>query len=150
MMDYNKWQKSITPCQLGRMHQKMSMKSSKVRKYIRKDWCNFDINKSLTIRDSVTWSGEKDLQGNLTIESGGFLEISCRVSLPPGGKIVVKTGGKLLLNNAWLHNDCNQNWKGIFIESNKKEKGKILRIGNPEIENTEEPFSLDQSKKSTD
>ena len=147
MMDYNTFQNAITPCQLGRVHQKMSMKSSRVRKFVKNDWCTFNAAKTLTIRDNVSWAGEKDLRGNIVIESGGFLEILCRVSMPPKGKILVKSGGTLLLNNAWLHNDCDKTWDGIFVETENNNSGKVQYIGNPKIENTVEPFSLELSEE---
>ncbi len=149
MMDYNTWQEAITPCQLGRIHQKMSMKKSRVKKYIKKEWCTLEPTKTITIKDQVSWAGEKDLRGNIIIESGGYLEILCRVSIPPDGKILVKPGGTLLLNNAWLHNDCDKTWEGIFVETQKKESGKVLYLGNPQIENTKEPFSYEVTTESS-
>jgi len=147
LMDYNTFQEALTPCQLGRVHQKMTMKKSRVKKFVKKTWCTYDPAKTLTIRDSIKWTGEKDLSGDIIIEAEGFLEICSRISMPKGGKILVKSGGTLFLNNAWLHNDCDQSWEGIFSEKLKKEIGNIVYLGKPKIENTSTPFSLDVTEE---
>ena len=150
MMDYNTTQDALSPCQIGRVHSKMSQRNSRARRYIKKTWCKYDPLKTIVIRDSIIWSGEKDLSGDLVIESNGFLEIQCRLSIPPGGQILVKKGGTLVLNDSWLHNDCGKSWKGIKVESSKKKTGIVRYLGKPKIENTGVEFSFEKLKENVE
>lgn len=135
MMDYNAFQQALTPCQIGKIHRNLSRLSSRQRKLLVRTWCDLEEKKTIHIRDSVTWKGAKDLEGNLIIEDGGVLQIHCRVSLPKAAKITVQPKGTLILSNAWLHNDCGEEWQGIEIQSKGKHKGSVVFEGNPRLEN---------------
>ena len=50
--------------------------------------------------------------------------------------LVADGEGKLILNNAWLHNDCGDEWAGIEIQAVGKQKGKVIFRGQPIIDNT--------------
>jgi hypothetical protein len=135
LMDYNANQSAWTPCQLGKIHLAMSKETSLPRKLLVRNWCRRDPQKTIAIRDSVSWSGARDLEGDLIIDSGGVLQVSCRVSLPPGGQIIVRDGGKLILQNARLHNACGQTWLGIKLHTGKRNPGQVLYFGDSRIEN---------------
>jgi hypothetical protein len=95
---------------------------------------------NIHIRDSVVWNGSKDLHGSIIIHDGGYLEIKCRVSMPENSSIEVYAGGTLLLDKSWLHNDCHKSWKGIQVESNKKNPGLVYVRQPVKVEQTEIPF----------
>lgn len=135
VMDYVAVQHAWTPCQIGRVHARMSNLKSRQRKFLIPTWCTFKDSMSITIQDTISWEGSRDLEGDLTIARGASLSINCRVSMPPGGKIIVQAGGTLLLNDAYIHNDCGEEWAGIEIEENQDEKGQVIFIGNPQLEN---------------
>ena len=135
VMDYVAVQNAWTPCQIGKIHSRMSKLNARQRKFLLPSWCAFKDSMSITIKDTVTWYGARDLEGHITIADGGSLSINCRVSMPPGGKIVVQAGGTLLLNDAYLHNDCGSEWLGIEIEENNNGKGQVIFMGNPKLEN---------------
>ncbi len=137
MMDYNGYQNAVTPCQIGKMAYKMTKGRSRQRKLIIKNWCEFKIDSSITIRDSISWSCDKDVEGNVTIKEGGSLRIVCRLAMPPNSKIIVEPGGKLILDNCRIHNDCGLTWKGIEIQKTNKKEGKVLLIGTPKLEDIE-------------
>ena len=137
-MDYNASQNAWTPCQIGKIHQAMSREGSLPRKMLIPTWCTFDSTKSIIIRDTISWTGAKDLEGNLIIADGGVLEVHCRLSIPPAGQIIVQDGGKLLLKNARIHNACGQTWKGIQVHRAKKNPGEVVYFGECSIENVEE------------
>jgi len=134
VMDYNALQNAWTPCQIGRVHYTMSRTTSRQRSLLKPKWCRLQEDKSIVIRDSIHWRDQKDLEGPLTIERGGRLRISCRVSLPAGAKITVRPGGRLLLDNCRLHNACGQQWRGIEIQTMGAEKGELIFYGDPELE----------------
>lgn len=134
LMDYNASQAAWTPCQIGKIHLAMSKPSSLVRKMLVPGWCKYDEKKSITITDSIIWRGAKDLEGDLVIADGGVLAIHCRLSMPPGSHILVQAGGKLILNNALVHNACGESWQGIIVDQDKRNPG-MISYGNSKLEN---------------
>ncbi|MCB0704263.1 MAG: hypothetical protein KDC34_03100 [Saprospiraceae bacterium] len=134
LMDYNAYQRAWSPCQIGKIHYTMSNLNSKSRRYLVPNWCTLHEDKHIFIQDSVHWQSMKDLEGNLTIQRGGILQISCRVAIPPGGKITVQPGGKLILDNCLLHNSCGEMWDGIEIQEQGKYKGEVVFVGEPVIQ----------------
>ncbi len=135
LMDYNAKQHAWTPCQLGKIHYNFGRIKSLQRKFLIKQWCQFNAQKSILVEDSIAWYGAKDLEGNIIIQRGGKLAIHQRVSLPPNGKITVMPGGKLILYDAFLHNACGRQWQGIEIISDRSGQGVVQSIGNTKFEN---------------
>ncbi|MEM6316671.1 MAG: M43 family zinc metalloprotease [Bacteroidota bacterium] len=137
VMDYNAHQSAWTPCQIGKIHRNLSKLGARQRRLLVRTWCQLQPEKTIRITDSVTWNGAKDLEGHLVVETGGYLQINCRVSLPKGAKITIRPGGTLHLKDAWLHNDCGDQWAGIEIQELGKQKGQLIFSGTPTIDNTE-------------
>ncbi len=135
VMDYNAWQLAWTPCQIGRVHEAMSELNARQRQLLVPTWCDLDESKTLVIRDSIHWQGAKDVTTNIVVASGGILRLSCRLALPKGASITVEPGGKLILNEAHLHNDCGETWQGIVLQTKGKIKGEVQWIGNVKMEN---------------
>lgn len=135
MMDYNAHQKALTPCQIGRIHRSMSDLKHRSRKMLVPTWCELDVEKSVFIRDSVTWNGARDLEGHIAIQSGGLLRIACRVSMPKSAKIVVEEGATLIVDNALIHNACGDEWLGIELRTRGNNKGTVQFIGDARLEN---------------
>ena len=135
VMDYNAHQSAWTPCQIGKIHRNLSKLNTRQRRLLVRTWCDLNEAKTIIIKEPITWEGAKDLEGHLVIENGGTLQINCRVALPKGAKITVRPKGKLILNNAWLHNDCGAEWAGIEIEAAGKQKGTVIFRGQPIIDN---------------
>jgi len=135
IMDYNAYQCAWTPCQLGIVHQKFATKSV-LRGLAKPTWCNFNFEGQVRIRDEQKWTGARDVTGNIIIESDGVLEIYCTVSMAKGSKIIIRPGGKLLLNNATLENYCGFPWKGIEVQERGDKKGAVKMIGNVQLLNT--------------
>lgn len=140
VMDYNAWQAAFTPCQIGRIQKSMAKENSRQRKLLEPTWCTFNPRKTIIIKDSIDWNCMKDLEGDLIIARGGQLTMRCRTSLAKGAKIVVQSGGKLILENTRLHNACGDEWLGIEIESFGKEKGEVVFMGNVKLENVVNPL----------
>ncbi len=140
VMDYNASKRAWTPCQIGRVRRNFSILHAKQRKLLVKTWCKFREKRHIYIADSVHWKGAKDLEGHITIEDGATLEINCRISLPPNGKIIVKPRGKLILNNAHLHQSCGKKWQGIEIHQIGEQKGEVVLMGTPRLENMKNPL----------
>jgi len=140
MMDYNAHQFTLTPCQIARAHATMTNERSPVRQRIHTDYCFYQPGTDIVIRDSVSWTGARDLTGNLYVRNGGVLMVNCRLSMPEGGRIVVYPGGRLWLNGARIHNACGRNWAGIFQgTSGKRPAGQVFYIQPAVIEDVTPP-----------
>ncbi len=141
VMEYNALQNSWTPCQIGKVRQRMASEDFRYRKYIARKWCRLAEHKTITIQDSVTWRGAKDLEGNLIIAEGGYLRVESRISMPPGSTITIRPGGRLILGpTARLHNACGKTWEGIIVEGVGRRMGQIVMEGKPVIEQVRNPI----------
>lgn len=141
MMDYNTYKIALTPCQIGRVHATLSSEYHPVRRCVQRNWCVRNPNMDVIIRDSVHWAGARDLEGHLTIAAGGALRLSGRLSLPKDAQITVEPGGRLWIDGARVHSDCGGQWRGIFIQENRKngQKGRVFTLRPPVLENTNLP-----------
>ena len=135
MMDYNAYQIALTPCQIGRMQAVFANEKSPVRRCLVPTWCIRNPDNDIVIRDSIVWMGARDLEGNITIAPGGSLRIYCRVSIPAGGRITVQPGGRLWLDGARLHNACDRQWEGIFIQTKGDMRGEVYTLKPSTLEN---------------
>lgn len=145
MMDYNVFRNAVTPCQIGKIHANLGSDSPQRDKLVN-DWCELNPEHDITIRsgDSIQWACHKDISGNITINNGGTITLFCNVSIPKDGKITVKPGGKLILDNATLYNSCKYEWEGIEIWSNRKAKGEVIIIGNAKILNAKNKVPVEE------
>ena len=134
VMDYNVLQSVWSPCQIGSVHQRMADERARQRRFLQPNWCELHDDRHIVIKDTVVWSGAKDLEGHLTIAPGGHLTIRCRVSMPAEGRITVRTGGTLVLEDARLHNACGEEWMGIQIEDTASNPGQVIRLGSTLVE----------------
>lgn len=135
MMDYNAYQIALTPAQIGHVQVTFATENFPVRRCLQPTWCRRRPERDLVIRDSVIWSGAHDLEGNLTIATGGALRLQCRVSMPAGGRITVQPGGRLWLDGPRLHNACGLTWEGIFTQKDQQESGQVYVLRPPVLEN---------------
>lgn len=134
VMDYNALQLAWSPCQIGSVHQRMADERARQRRFLQPNWCELHDDRHIVIQDTVVWSGAKDLEGHLTIAPGGHLTIRCRVSMPAEGRITVRAGGTLVLEDARLHNACGEEWMGIQIEDTASNPGQVIRLGSTGVE----------------
>lgn len=133
MMDYNRVQAALTPCQIGIANYNLHKETSAVRSLLIKDWCAVDHSKTLIVSDSIHLSRAADLKGNILVDRGAVLMISCRVHMPAAAKIIVAAGGKLILNGCRLHNDCGEQWAGIELIHEGNRKAVLESYGNVRI-----------------
>lgn len=135
LMDYNNSQMALTPCQIGRVRMIMAKESAYQRSLLIPNWCKNPENKTYVIENETQWLGARDLDGNLEIADGASLRICCRLSMPEGSRILVKAGGKLILDDIRLHNSCGLNWQGIVVENQGRKKGEVIGVGKVVIDN---------------
>ncbi len=137
LMDYNSSQMAISPCQIGRMHMNIADTLNRQRKLVIPEWCKMDPQPFI-IRDSISWLGFRDIKKSIIIEKGGVLKVCCRLGMPKGSSITVKIGGTLILEDVTLHNDCNEEWYGIYTEKRGRKKGNVIKKGMVNIKNVGE------------
>jgi hypothetical protein len=118
LMDYNADQNALTACQLGRMHLHLQGRKGDFYKVVVPDWCE-NTAERIVIDQNVEWNGEKKLHGGVEIVAGGTLTVRCTLHLPQGAEIVVRPGGRLVVDGGIVTNVCGQTWKGIR-PTNKK------------------------------
>ena len=144
VMDYNTYQNSWSPCQLGIVHKNLTDSKATQRKLQTDEYCYLNTNYNITLSDTTVWRGQKDLYGNLILEYGAHLIVSCRLSIPKDGRIIVKPGATLILHDAFVENACGETWQGIEIQKFGNRKGKVIFKGVPTIRNMS--YELDFAK----
>lgn len=135
MMDYNAWQSALSPCQVGILHKNLSNLHHPVRNLLIRNWCRYLPENTIIIRDTVIWTGARDLEGDIEIMPGASLKIHGRVSMAPGASIKVNDDALLILDDCSIHNDCGYAWKGIQVIQKGKKTGTILKAGTVELKN---------------
>ncbi len=133
IMDYSALSIAFSPCQVGRMHAAMSREKSKARAYVKPNWCE-GTNQHAELQDSFVLRRETDLEGDLTLLPGSYLEVRCRLSIPKGHRITVLPGATLALAGGRIHNSCGFKWEGIFVERTKRRHGNLILMGGGSIE----------------
>jgi len=146
MMDYNNIQKALTPCQIGTALKTMHKENARVRGLVKKDWCTYNPDKTLTIYEDIELNRAIDMKGDIIIEEDVKLRLSCRTHMPEGARIIIKPGAVLILNAAKIHNDCGATWGGFDIQSKGKKSGSIEYYGNVKIEDL--PDNLEEESSS--
>lgn len=151
IMDYNRYCNALTPCQIAKMHYNISRTKSSQRKLIREDWCIYQAEKTIFIKNGehVEWKSAMFVYGDIVIKNGGKLSLHCLTAMPAGSSIKIESEASLILNNAKLYNACNEQWNGIeLVKTNGLEKGKIVLIGDAAIENTKYSSNFKSVKNS--
>lgn len=134
MMDYNNIQRALSPCQIGIVSKTMHKENAKARGLVKKDWCEYNPEKTLVVRKDLELNRAVDMKGDIILEENVTLRLSCRTHMPAGAKIIVKPGAKLILNGAKIHNDCGETWGGFDVQSKGNKQGTIEYFGNVKIE----------------
>lgn len=80
--------------------------------------CSHD-NDSVVISDEITWIDDRQENGVVVVEKDAVLTVRSKVRLGPGSHVIVKPGGKLVLDGGMLTNACHgQMWQGIQVWGN--------------------------------
>jgi len=116
LMDYSNNQESLTPCQIGRMHARMSDITGRQRKWLRRTWCKYRSTEPIRVQSDLNLEGARDYNSDIIVKYGATLRINSRVHLPEGAAIYVDPGARLLLGpEAVIHNDCGGTWGGVHV-----------------------------------
>ncbi|WP_373732500.1 hypothetical protein, partial [Bacteroides heparinolyticus] len=87
--------------------------------YLYDDYCIVNQNEPeyvLEAGQDLTWQNDRILKNNLIIENGAKLTLKdCILHIPAGAKIIVKQGGRLVVDGATITNRCGLMWSGIEV-----------------------------------
>lgn len=106
--------RNFTPLQIGRMQQ-MTYRASHTRYWEHE----YDPSKTITVSGQELWDLARLVEGDVIVEAGAELTISCKVLMPPGSRILVKKGGRLIVDDGHLTISspvCGQYWDGIMVD----------------------------------
>ncbi len=104
----------FSPKQIGRMLRCLSISST--RRYV-KDGIYY--NYPLQITSNENWDFNTRMYTDIIVESGAVLTITCKVLMPDYSKIIIKPGGKLIVDGGTITNSCTQHmWQGVQVWGN--------------------------------
>ncbi len=105
----------ISPMQAGQMHRALSLTS--VRKYVTSE----KSETPLVITNEQVWDFDMKLYQDLIIEDGAILKLTCHLVMHPDARIIVKPGGRLIIDGATIGTDLFENrlWQGIEVWGNR-------------------------------
>ncbi|HAL64646.1 MAG TPA: hypothetical protein DCP10_03630 [Bacteroidales bacterium] len=104
----------LTDAQLYKSHRNLSL--TNIRKFVNEQT---SLDSPLVVTGNELIDFNTRLYRDIIIENGGSLTISCKVLMPAIGKIVVKQGGKLIVDGGIITNACNDPWQGIQVWGDK-------------------------------
>ncbi len=138
---------SLNGCQVREMYKTLMVKN--LRKYV---VCEDVLEYNLTVDNNENWTRDMKVYGNIVIESGGTLTISCKLNMQPKTKIIVKRGGKFILDEDAVMTGCGDYWDGIIVEGdvpsgNQLNAGKVELRNGSIIENAKNAISMNPSHR---
>lgn len=104
-MDYTWIGDHFSPLQMAKMHHTIAI-STATSKFLLHE---YDVSKTIHITQNSIWDTPRFLYGDIVVETGYELIINCRVTMPPGGRIIVKRGARLIVDGdvpAFLGSSC--------------------------------------------
>ncbi|MCF8368977.1 MAG: T9SS type A sorting domain-containing protein [Bacteroidales bacterium] len=116
------------------------------------------FNDSITtlIEDTVTWDYSYPAYGDIIIDSAAVLTVKKTVYMPTTSKVIVKRGGKLIVDGGMFTNACDQVWKGIEVWGTKSEPpttvgahGRVTLINGAIVENAQYGLRTIMMKKTS-
>jgi parallel beta-helix repeat protein len=85
------------------------------------DRCKYSITNNIVLSgmNEHNWDFSRTIKGDIIINNGAKLTINTTIYFVNEAKIIVKPGGKLVLDGAKLTNSCGSLWKGIEMHGIK-------------------------------
>lgn len=122
----------FSPLQIGKMNRSLSIKS--VRKYVDPD---SKINSPYHVSSDEDWDFDIRMHRDIVVDSGAELIISCRLLMGNKCKIVVKPGGKLIVDGGIIIKPLYSKsfWQGIEVHGNYQLRQNTSNQGIVEVIN---------------
>lgn len=120
---------AMTPQQLGVIHYTLT---HDMLNYLEDNYCHINNMDDCVITDSadLTWQNDRIMMSNLIIESGSKLTLEdCWLHMPSDARIIIKPGGKLIVDGASITNKCNNMWQGIEVWGDRNQHQNLVNGG---------------------
>ena len=138
MMSYSDYWEYLSPLQLGKAHRSFSLMSNYNKLYN----CPYS-HIPLQITTDEEWIFSCRMYQDIVVNSGVILTIRCKVMMPTNASILVRPGGKLIIDGGTLTSGCDgELWQGIRVLGNPNDKwqdhqyqGKVELKNGATIEN---------------
>lgn len=120
---------AMTPQQLGVIHYTLT---HDMLNYLEDNYCHINNMDDCVITDSadLTWQNDRIMMSHLIIESGSKLTLKdCWLHMPSDARIIIKPGGKLIVDGANITNKCNNMWQGIEVWGNSSDHQQYVNGG---------------------
>ena len=120
---------AMTPQQLGVIHYTLT---HDMLNYLENNYCYINNVDNCVITDNadITWQNDRIMMSNLIIESGSKLTLKdCWLHMPSDARIIIKPGGKLIVDGANITNKCNNMWHGIEVWGNSSDHQQYVNGG---------------------
>ncbi len=89
-----------------------------------------------TTNGTITFTSDLVIAGTFTISNGSIVTISSTAYCSPTARIIIRPGGKLIVNGGTLTNLCpGKMWDGIYVVGNKNECQIATEQGTLEVKN---------------
>lgn len=141
----------LPPSEIGEMHRLLH--TSNTRRYIAPE--TYFPNLSYIIEDTVSWNYDIRAYSDIIVESGGMLEITCKLYMPEDARIIVKQGAQFIINGGLVTSYDTVLWQGIEVwgttnssQSTAGAQGKITIENGGTIENAITAVFLSKSNSS--
>jgi Metallo-peptidase family M12B Reprolysin-like len=94
---------SLTPCQIGLVHQFLRNGVARLDDLVVQPGCELAAAGDVVVTGQEEWRGPRSIKGNLYVEAGAELRIRCRAEfMAPQARIVVREGGELIIDGGTL------------------------------------------------
>lgn len=143
MMGATKLMGYLSPKQMGRIHRSLSIRS--VRRYVK------EMVKSetpLEVTCDETWDFNIKLYSDLIVKSGATLTITCKVLMPPEGRIIVERNAELIIDGGEIEGAYETMWNGIEVWGDPNQThettpphGVVLTLNGAVIKNAKRAIS---------
>ena len=130
----------FTALQCGRIHRALSV--APIRKYA------YGYSSTpYVVSSSQTWDFTRKMYQDIVIDSLATLTITCTLEMVDSARLIVRPGGKLIVNGGTLTSACDgEMWQGIIVEGNPslpqyaQRQGSVI-LNNATVENARNAIS---------
>lgn len=111
MMAYSGAQNRLTPCELALMWNDYYNAEDSYRSLE----CEPQVERELIIATDDVWDTRHIVDADIIIRPGARLTINCEVLMGEGRRIIVESGGQLLVDGGVVTSLCSEPWEGVKV-----------------------------------
>jgi hypothetical protein len=113
IMGYNTCRDYLSPLQIAYIRKQLNSSPIIMQKVIESQQAtNNDV---IITEPNTVWEKREIIGSNLIIEPNATLTIKCKVHFAPEAKVLIKPGGKLIIDGGLLTNEYEEFWRGVEV-----------------------------------